>query len=116
MAYSPAILADRSATLLFLCPRPNDCPGVSRRIRFADRAPELLGPTPLLVAEFGGYLAAEGSLLADIEGDGEELDELIPLVFIPGGTGRFILEERDCVTVAEGAISPICRAQAISKF
>ena len=85
-------------------------------MRFADRAPELLGPTPLLVAEFGGYLAAEGSLLADIEGDGEELDELIPLVFIPGGTGRFILEERDCVTVADGAISPVCREQKITKF
>jgi hypothetical protein len=68
----------------------------------------------LLVAGFGGYLAAEGSLLADIEGDGEELDELIPLVLIPGGAGRLILEERDCVTLAEGAISPVCTVQAIT--
>ncbi len=46
----------------------------------ADLAPELLLPTPLLVAEFGGYFAAEGSLLADIDGEGEEVEELMPFV------------------------------------
>ena len=49
----------------------------------------------MLVAEFGPILDAEGSLLADIDGDGEEVEELIPFVWIPGGTGRFIFEGTD---------------------
>jgi hypothetical protein len=49
----------------------------------------------LLVAEFGAILEPEGSLLADIDGDGEDVEELIPFVWMPGGTGRFIFEDID---------------------
>jgi len=73
------MLADRSPTLLFLWPRPSSCGGASRLVRFADRAAELF-PIPLLVAEFGATLEPEGSLLADIDGEGEEVEELIPFV------------------------------------
>jgi hypothetical protein len=62
-------------------------------------------PTPLLVAEFGG-LPLFGSLPVDIDGDGEEVEECMPLVWIPGGMGRFALvDESDEVDVAEGAMS-----------
>jgi hypothetical protein len=106
------MLPDRNPTLLFLWPLPSNCvDGVSRLVRFAERAAELF-PTPLLVAEFGATLEPEGSLLADIDGDGEEVEELIPpipFVWIPkgnpGGTGRFIFEDSDWVAVADGAIS-----------
>jgi hypothetical protein len=40
----------------------------------------LLLPIPLLVAVFGGYFVEEGSLLADIDGDGEEVEEFMPFV------------------------------------
>jgi hypothetical protein len=72
-------------------------------VRFGGRTVELF-PTPLLVAEFGPILEPEGSLLADIDGDGEEAEELIPFVWIPGGTGRFIFEDTGWVVVADGAI------------
>jgi hypothetical protein len=42
------------------------------------------------VAEFGG-LPLFGSLPVDIDGDGEEVEECMPLVWIPGGMGRFAL-------------------------
>jgi hypothetical protein len=56
-----------------------------------------LFPTPLLVTGFGTTLEPEGSLLVDIDGDGEDVEELIPFVWIPcgTGTGRFIFEESD---------------------
>ena len=78
----------------------------------ADRAPELLLPTPLLVAELGAYFAAEGSLPADIDGDGDEVEELMPfvLVCIPCGTGRLILVDIDWDVVAEGAILNVPRS------
>jgi hypothetical protein len=62
----------------------------------AERAAELF-PTPLLVTGFGTTLEPEGSLLVDIDGDGEDVEELIPFVWIPcgTGTGRFIFEESD---------------------
>jgi hypothetical protein len=99
------MLPDRSPnpTLPFLCPLPSSCGGASRRERFAERTAELF-PTPLLVAEFGATLEPDGSLLADNEGDGEEVEEFIPFVWMPGGTGRFILEAIDCIVVADGAI------------
>jgi hypothetical protein len=59
----------------------------------ADRAPALLLPTPLLVAEFGGYFDPEGSLLADRDGEGVEVEEFMPFVWIPGGMGRLTLLE-----------------------
>ena len=52
-------------------------------------------PTPLLVAEFGGYFAPPpGSLLADIDGDGDEVEECMPFVMMPGGL--LTLVETDC--------------------
>lgn len=97
------MLADRKPTLLFLCPLPNICPGVSLLARLADRTPALVFPVPLLVAEFGG-LPLCGSLPVDIEGDGEEVDECMPFVCIPGGIGRLTLAGSDWTDVAEGAI------------
>ena len=102
---SPAMLADRSPPLATRCPRPSILEGgPSRWIRFADRGPDVLLPTPLLVAEFG-FLPPDGSLPADIEGEGEDVEELMPFVWMPGGIGRLILEECDWVEVAEGAMS-----------
>jgi len=37
----------------------------------------------------------DGSLLLDIDGDGDEVEELMPFVWMPGGTGRFTLEGCD---------------------
>jgi hypothetical protein len=57
---------------------------------FADREPF---PTPLLVTPLVGYFAPGGSLPADIDGDGDEVLEwipLMPLVWMPGG--RLILD------------------------
>ena len=74
---------------------------------FADLGPALLFPTPLLVAECEGclLLEAEGNRPADIDGDGEEVEELMPFVWMPGGTGRFALVETDVTAEeAEGAI------------
>jgi hypothetical protein len=65
------------------------------------------------VAEFGG-LPLLGSLPADIEGDGEEVEEWMPFVCIPGGMGRFALEESDWTAVADGAILDILRYGAQS--
>jgi hypothetical protein len=45
------------------------------------------------VAEFGGYFAPPGSLLADIDGDGEEVEECMPFVIMPGG--RLTLDDSD---------------------
>lgn len=74
----------------------------------ADRIAELL-PAPLIVAEFGTILEPEGSLPADMEGDGDEVEELIPFVLIPGGTGRFAFEGSDWVPAADGAISVLAQ-------
>lgn len=74
-------------------------------MRFADLDPVLLFPMPPLDVRFGEYFAAPGSLLADIEGEGDEVEELIPFVWMPGGTGRLTFEDSDCVAVAEGAIA-----------
>jgi len=74
------MLADLSPTLLFLCPRPSSCPVPSLLDLLADRAPELPFPIPLLVAEFGGYFAPPGSLPAEIDGDGEDVEDFIPFV------------------------------------
>jgi hypothetical protein len=75
------MLPDRnpSPTLPFLWPLPSNWAGASRLGRVADRTAELF-PTPLLVAELGPILDPEGSLLADIDGDGDEVEELIPFV------------------------------------
>jgi hypothetical protein len=48
-------------------------------MRFADLDPVPLLPIPPEV-RFGEYFADAGSLLADIEGEGEEVEELMPFV------------------------------------
>jgi hypothetical protein len=88
------MLADLKPTLVFLCPRPSSCPGASRLTLFAERAPDTL-LTPLLVVEVGGYFALPpGSLLADMDGEGEDVEECMPFVIMPGGL--LTLEETDC--------------------
>ena len=101
---SPVILPDRRPTLLFLWPRPSNCTGVSRLDRLADRAPEALVTTALPVAEPGGYFALDAPLFADIEGEGDEFEALMPFVWIPGGTGRLTLPGTVLAAVAEGTI------------
>lgn len=52
-----------------------------------------------------GWRTADGAGFADIEGDGEDFDELTPFVCMPGGTGRLILDVMfDCTAVITGAI------------
>jgi hypothetical protein len=70
----------------------------------ADRPTELLVTTPLLAVEVGGYFAPDETLVADIDGDGDEVDVLMPFVWIPGGMGRLTLLCTVCAAVAEGAI------------
>ena len=84
------MLEERTPTLPFLCPRPSNWELPSRRFRFADRGAEV--PFPLVVAECGAAFAAGGRRPVDIEGEGEEVEELIPFVCIPGGTGRLIFD------------------------
>jgi len=62
------------------------------------------------VAELGGNLATPGSLLDDIDGEGEEVEELMPLVWMCAGVGRLILSDWVAVAEAEGAILG-CRLQ-----
>jgi hypothetical protein len=82
------MLAERSPAL-FLEPRPaSPCPGVSRRIRVGGR----IMLFPLGRAEVEGWpLALDGGRFAERDGDGDDLDELTPFVWMPGGTGRFAL-------------------------
>lgn len=77
---------------------------MSRLVLLADLAPEALVGIALPVAEFGGCFAPEESLLADIDGDGEEDEALMPFVWIPGGIGRLTLPGTVLAAVAEGAI------------
>lgn len=106
-----AMLADLKPTLLFLCPRPSNCPGASRLALLAERTPDVPLPTPLLVAELGGYFAPPGSLLADIDGDGDELEECMPFVMMPGGLLTLVVT--DC---ERGAIAPQSAARCPPRY
>jgi hypothetical protein len=64
----------------------------------------VLDPTPFPVAEIGGYFAPEETLPAEIDGDEDEFEALMPLVWMPGGIGRLTLLETVLAAVAEGAI------------
>jgi len=84
-ATSGRMLADRSPAL-FLDPRPATCTEGSRRGRFGWRTATLPAEFAA-VAEVGGCFALDGGRFADSEGDGDDLEELTPLVWMPGGTG-----------------------------
>jgi hypothetical protein len=57
-----------------------------------------------MVAELGGFFAEFGNLPADIEGEGDDVEDLMPLVWMPGGIGLLILVETCCTAVVAGAI------------
>jgi hypothetical protein len=70
----------------------------------ADRTPEALVATAFPAVEFGGYFVLDECLFADMDGDGEEVEALMPFVWIPGGIGRLTLPGTVLAAVAEGAI------------
>lgn len=60
---------------------------------------------PLDVGGFDGWRTVDGAGLVDIDGDGEDLEDLTPFVCMPGGIGRLILDVVfDCTAVTTGAI------------
>lgn len=77
------------------------------------------------LAEFGACFAP-GGLILDIDGEGDDVDDAAPFVWIPGGTGRFILPGAFCCTAVvvvvtlDGAIvtpnAPRRRAWASGRF
>lgn len=69
---------------------------------------------PLAFAEFGVCLAADGGRFEERDGDGDDLEELTPLVWMPGGTGRFIFEGMfGWTAVATGAIFAVYPRRAV---
>lgn len=101
---SPLTPPIRVLPLAFLCPLPKACVEPSLLSLFA-----LLGPadpftTPLLVAECGAFFAEFGNLALDSEGEGEDVEEFMPFVCMPGGTGRLILAGSACVVAVTGAM------------
>lgn len=76
---------------------------MSFRGRLAGRGGAELAP--LDVGGLDGWRTADGGGFEDIDGDGEDFDELTPFVCMPGGTGRLILDVMlDCTAVTTGAI------------
>jgi hypothetical protein len=64
-------------------------PGPSLRCRFGGRADA--GVVPFAVGGLEGWRPAEeGARFADTEGEGDEREGATPLVWMPGGIGRFI--------------------------
>jgi hypothetical protein len=55
---------------------------------------------PFVVGGLEGWRTTDGARFADIEGEGDERDEATPLVCIPGGGGRLILDATDADGVA----------------
>jgi hypothetical protein len=87
-AISAARDAERSPAL-FLEFRPAIWTEGSLRVRFTGRAEG--GFVPFGVADVGGgCFALGGGFFADMDGEGDDLDELTPFVWIPGGIGRLI--------------------------
>ena len=88
----------------------------SRRARLTGRTVEAVMVRSL--AELGVCFALGGGFLADKEGDGDDVDAAMPLVWIPAGTGRFALVAPFCWTtgLAGGAIvaTPTAAAAAAS--
>jgi hypothetical protein len=101
------MLADLSPALL--CPRPSICPGGSFRCRFAGFA----AFWPIAFGGFDGWRAVEGGRFADMDGDGDDLEDMAPLVWIPGGAGRLTLVGMPGWTaVMTGAMSGLGRLAA----
>lgn len=73
----------------------------SRRLRFTGRTVDAVMDRSL--AEFGGCLELGGGFFADIKGDGEDVEEETPFVWMPGGTGLFALVAPFCCA-ATGAM------------
>ncbi len=71
---------------LFLDTRPAICTDASRLGRFGGRT--VVAPPPLAVTNVVGCFALDGGRFAEREGDGDDLEELTPLVWMPAGTGR----------------------------
>lgn len=63
---------------LFLEFLPGAWDDVSRRARLTGRTVEAV--MDLSLAEFGACFALEGGFLADMEGDGDEFDDVMPFV------------------------------------
>lgn len=65
---------------------------------------------PLVEAFFVDCLALLGGFFADIEGEGE-VDGMMPLVWMPAGTGRFVL---GCGGMIGGGMGVVLDAGAIT--
>lgn len=63
------------------------------------------------LAEFGGCFALCGGFLADIRGEGDDADEEMPFVWIPGGMGRLGLVATFCCA-ATGAMFAVIYGRA----
>lgn len=50
------------------------------------------------LAELGACFALAGWLLCDMDGEGDEFNDVIPFVWMPGGIGRLILAAPFCWT------------------
>jgi hypothetical protein len=89
---------------LFLECRPCSCNAVSRRDRLTGRTVDAV--MALSLAECGGCFALGGGFFADIDGDGDDFEEIMaPFVWIPGGIGRFTLLATFCWVIGPtGAI------------
>lgn len=83
----------RPALLLEL--RPANRLRVSRRARWLGRTVEAVMARSL--AELGAF--ALGGLILDMDGDGDDVDDAAPFVWMPGGTGRLILPGALCTAV-----------------
>jgi hypothetical protein len=76
------------------------------RCRLSVRAD--VGVVPLAVGGLEGWPPAEGGArLAGMEGDGDERDRVVPLVWMPGGIGRLILVETVVVVGVATAVGAI---------
>ena len=85
IAKSAAILADLRPALL--CPLPSAWDGPSLLARFAG-----LFDTPFAVGGLDGCRTPFGGRFVDIDGDGDDFEDTTPLVWMPGGAGRLILD------------------------
>lgn len=68
-------------------------------------------------AEVGVCFALSGGFLADMEGDGDDVDGMAPLVWMPGGTGRLAFVTPFCWTTTGllGAMVPWLGSLLVSR-